>query len=150
MIPITWLIFVSEKNPTSNIDLYYSEYFLRIPSWHEIGLHVHFENISGYVEAEKVRGQIIRIGKDVLKARLDAEYSLPVEFEVSEFQLARWISSDDRRKLDAFIAANGSGVADDVDGDPVFLAKNEFYLGYTKERAEGIVFSSVKDVKKQA
>jgi peptide chain release factor 3 len=87
---------------------------------------------------------------DVLKARLDAEYSLPVEFEVSEFQLARWISSDDRKKLDAFIAANGSGVADDVDGDPVFLAKNEFYLGYTRERAEGINFSSVKDVKKKA
>src|ERR1700716_2984612 len=87
---------------------------------------------------------------DVLKARLDAEYSLPVEFEVSEFQLARWISSDDRKKLEAFIAANGSGVADDVDGDPVFLAKNEFYLGYTKERAEGITFSSIKDVKKKA
>src|ERR1700720_3434540 len=87
---------------------------------------------------------------DVLKARLDAEYSLPVEFEISEFQLARWISSDDRKKLEAFIAANGSGVADDVDGDSVFLAKNEFYLGYTRERAEGIVFSSIKDVKKKA
>ena len=87
---------------------------------------------------------------DVLKARLDAEYSLPVDFEISEFQLARWISSDDRKKLDAFMAANNSGVADDVDGDPVFLAKNEFYLGYTRERAEGIVFSSVKDVKKKA
>ena len=87
---------------------------------------------------------------DVLKARLDAEYSLPVEFEVSEFQLARWVSSDDRKKLDAFIAANGSGIADDVDGDPVFMAKNEFYLGYTRERAEGIVFSSIKDVKKKA
>ena len=87
---------------------------------------------------------------DVLKARLDAEYSLPVEFEISEFSLARWISCDDKKKLEAFIAANNSGVADDVDGDPVFLAKNEFYLGYTKERAEGIVFSNVKDVKKKA
>ena len=86
---------------------------------------------------------------DVLKARLDAEYSLPVEFEVSEFQLARWISSDDRKKLEAFVAANNSGIADDVDGDPVFMAKNEFYLGYTKERAEGIEFSAVKDVKKK-
>src|SRR6186713_3243604 len=87
---------------------------------------------------------------DVLKARLDAEYSLPVEFEVSEFQLARWVSSDDRKKLEAFIAANGSGIADDVDGDPVFMAKTEFYLGYTRERAEGINFSNVKDVKKKA
>jgi peptide chain release factor 3 len=87
---------------------------------------------------------------DVLKARLDAEYSLPVEFEVSEFSLARWVSSDDKKKLEAFISANGSGIADDVDGDPVFMAKNEFYLGYTRERAEGITFSNVKDVKKRA
>jgi peptide chain release factor 3 len=86
---------------------------------------------------------------DVLKARLDAEYSLPVEFEVSEFQLARWVSSDDRKKLDTFIAANTSSIADDVDGDPVYLARNEFYLGYTRERAEGIEFTNVKDVKKK-
>lgn len=86
---------------------------------------------------------------DVLKARLDAEYSLPVEFEVSEFQLARWVSSEDRRKLDTFIAANTSSIADDVDGDPVYLARNEFYLGYTRERAEGIEFTNVKDVKKK-
>jgi len=87
---------------------------------------------------------------DVLKARLDAEYSLPVEFEICEYSLARWISSDDRKKLETFVAANNSGVADDVDGDPVFLAKNQFYLDYTRERAEGIAFSSVKDVKKKA
>ena len=86
---------------------------------------------------------------DVLKARLEAEYSLPVEFEVSEFQLARWVSSEDRKKLDAFIAANTSSIADDVDGDPVYLARNEFYLCYTRERAEGIEFTNVKDVKKK-
>lgn len=86
---------------------------------------------------------------DVLKARLDAEYSLPVEFEVSEFQLARWVSSEDRKKLDTFIAANSSSIADDVDGDPVYLARNEFYLGYTRDRAEGIAFTNVKDVKKK-
>jgi peptide chain release factor 3 len=87
---------------------------------------------------------------DVLKARLDAEYSLPVDFEISEFSLARWISSDDKKALDTFLDANNSGVADDVDGDPVFLAKNEFYLNYTRERAPGVTFSSIKDVKKKA
>jgi peptide chain release factor 3 len=86
---------------------------------------------------------------DVLKARLDAEYQLPVSFEVSEFSLARWISSEDKKKLETFMSNNNSGVADDVDGDPVFLAKNDFYLNYTKERAEGIMFSDIKDVKKQ-
>ena len=54
-----------------------------------------------------------------------------------------------RDKLDAFIAANASSIADDVDGDPVFMARNDFYLGYTMERAEGIAFANVKDVKKK-
>ena len=94
-------------------------------------------------------GVVGQLQLDVLKARLDAEYTLPVDFEISEFSLARWISSDNRKTLEAFVAANSSGVADDVDGDPVFLAKNEFYLGYTRERAEGIVFANVKDVKKR-
>src|SRR5437660_9807264 len=84
---------------------------------------------------------------DVLKARLDAEYSLPVEFEVSEFQLARWISSDDRKRLDEFAEANRAGIADDLDGDLVYLARSQFYLDYTRERAPGIVFTDVKDVK---
>jgi peptide chain release factor 3 len=93
-------------------------------------------------------GVVGQLQLDVLKARLDAEYALPVDFETSEFQLARWISSDDQKQLEAFIAANGSGVADDVDGDPVYLARNQFYLDYTRERAAGITFTSIKDVKK--
>ena len=94
-------------------------------------------------------GVVGQLQLDVLKARLDAEYGLPVDFEQSEFQLARWIAAEDGKKLEAFIAANGSGVADDVDGDPVFLARNQFYLDYTRERSEGIAFTNVKDVKKK-
>src|ERR1700688_3631745 len=100
--------------------------------------------------APAIVGVVGPLQLDVLKVRLEAEYGLPVEFDTCEFELARWIAADERKVLDEFVAANGSGVADDVDGDPVFLAKNEFYLGYTKERAEGIVFSGIKDVKKKA
>ena len=87
---------------------------------------------------------------DVLKMRLDAEYQLPVEFDICEFQLARWISADDPKKLDDFAAANGSSIAEDLDGDLVYLARNAFYLDYTRERAPGIVFTDIKDVKKAA
>ncbi len=87
---------------------------------------------------------------DVLKVRLAEEYGLPVDFDVSEFELARWISSEDNAAIDAFMAANRSGIADDLDGDPVFLARNQFYLDYTRERAAGIVFTDIKDVKKAA
>lgn len=87
---------------------------------------------------------------DVLKVRLAEEYGLPVDFDVSEFELARWISSEDETALNAFMTANRSGIADDLDGDPVFLARNQFYLDYTRERAAGIVFVDIKDVKKVA
>ena len=73
---------------------------------------------------------------------------MPVDFDISEFQLARWFAFEERKSLEAFIAANSSSIADDVDGDPVFLAKNQFYLDYARERNEGIAFASVKDVKK--
>jgi peptide chain release factor 3 len=84
---------------------------------------------------------------DVLRDRLAAEYGLPVEFDQSEFQLARWISAADRKKLDEFVEANRAGIADDLDGDLVYLARSQFYLDYTRERAPGIVFTDVKDVK---
>jgi len=84
---------------------------------------------------------------DVLKVRLADEYGLPVDFEPSEFQMARWITSEDRKKFDGFVAANGSSIAEDLDGDFVFLAKNQFYLDYTRERAPGIAFTDIKDVK---
>lgn len=42
---------------------------------------------------------------------------------------------------------SSSGAAEDLDGDPVYLARSEFYLGYTRERAPGVVFTDVKDVK---
>jgi peptide chain release factor 3 len=87
---------------------------------------------------------------DVLKARLDAEYGLQISLEQSEFDLARWVSSDDRTKLDTFINAKTFSMASDLDGDPVFLAKSNFDLDYTRERAPGVMFSDIKDVKKAA
>lgn len=93
-------------------------------------------------------GVVGQLQLDVLKARLDAEYGLPVDFEMSEFSLARWIKAEDRKALDTFVAANGAGIAEDVDGDLVFLAKNQFYLDYTLERSKGVSFVNVKDVKR--
>jgi len=97
--------------------------------------------------APAIVGVVGPLQLDVLKVRLDAEYGLPVEFDVCEFELARWISAQDDKVLEAFVAANGASIADDLDGDLVYLARNEFYLGYTAERAPGIKFADVKDVK---
>src|SRR5579862_730854 len=63
-IPLTWLIGVAEHDPMTNVKLYHNEYFHRIPAWHELGLYITFDtNVSNTVE----RGDLIRIGKDILK-----------------------------------------------------------------------------------
>jgi peptide chain release factor 3 len=82
---------------------------------------------------------------DVLRVRLKDEYGLEVLWDTAEFGLARWVSSDDPKILEKFVKDHGLSMADDLDGDPVFLAKNDFYLGYTAERAPGIRFTDVKD-----
>jgi peptide chain release factor 3 len=83
---------------------------------------------------------------DVLRVRLADEYGLEVDWQVTEFQLARWISAGDRKTLDGFVAAHRSAIAEDRDGDLVFLARNAFNLDYTAEHAPGIAFADVKDV----
>ncbi|HEY2137584.1 MAG TPA: peptide chain release factor 3 [Xanthobacteraceae bacterium] len=100
--------------------------------------------------APAIVGVVGPLQLDVLKVRLDTEYGLPVEFDVCEFEMARWISADDPKALDTFVTANGSGIAEDLDGDLVFLGRNAFYLGYIAERAPDIRFADVKDVKKVA
>jgi peptide chain release factor 3 len=87
---------------------------------------------------------------DVLKVRLAQEYGLDIGFDTPEFQLARWIGSDDPKALNDFVQAHYSSCAEDLDGDRVFMARNQFILDYTRERAPGLVFTDIKDVKKAA
>lgn len=82
---------------------------------------------------------------DVLTERLKAEYSLPVGFEPARFTVCRWISADDNSDLDKFIATHRDAIASDLDGDPVFLAENNFSLNYEAERSPKINFATVKD-----
>jgi peptide chain release factor 3 len=83
---------------------------------------------------------------DVLKARLLHEYGLPVDWDVAEFQLARWIAAKDRTTLDRFVAKHRSAIAEDLDGDLVFLARNAFDLDYTGQQNADVTFTDVKDI----
>jgi peptide chain release factor 3 len=87
---------------------------------------------------------------DVLRVRLADEYGLEVNWDVAEFQLARWISSEDPKLLDQFVASYRAAIAEDLDGDLVFLARNAFNLDYTGRESPGIIFTDVKDVQKKA
>ena len=71
--------------------------------------------------------------------------NLEVLFEPSPWAAARWISSDDRAKLDAFLDSNRSAAAKDLDGAPVYLAKNAWDVGYVSEKNPAIRFTKTKE-----
>lgn len=82
---------------------------------------------------------------DVLAARLEAEYGLPVAFEPTRFSFCRWISAQNRGDLEIFVERHRSSIANDLDGAPVFLSPSLFSLQYDAERAPGLVFSDIKE-----
>ncbi len=86
---------------------------------------------------------------DVLIARLAGEYGVGIGFEQTPYSLARWVSGE-RVALEAFIGANRSSMADDVDGDPVYLATSNFMMRRTAEMNPGLTFRDIKDLRPQA
>ena len=85
---------------------------------------------------------------DVLQARLAAEYGVAIGFDPSPFALARWISGP-QIPLAAFIARERSAIAEDIDGDPVFLATSAFMLRRTAEHAPDLAFRDLKDTEQR-
>lgn len=82
-VPMTWLITVSASDPMSNIMLYHAEYLHRIPSWHEIGLRVHFQSNGSPITDGRERGMLIQEGKDLLKQC----HVKPTAFRAAEYFL---------------------------------------------------------------
>ncbi len=85
---------------------------------------------------------------DVLQARLAAEYGVGIGFEQTPFQLARWVTGD-KAAMAKFLNDQRSALADDVDGDPVFLATSNFMMRRTTEQNAGLTFRDIKDFRAQ-
>jgi peptide chain release factor 3 len=86
---------------------------------------------------------------DVLRERLAGEYGVDMEWSVAEFALARWITAEDRKILDRFVSTYRASIAEDLDGDLVFLARNAFNLDYTGQQSPGVTFRNVKDFRER-
>jgi peptide chain release factor 3 len=85
---------------------------------------------------------------DVLQARLAAEYGVKIGFEQTPFQLARWIYGENNA-VASFVEEQRSAIADDVDGDPVFLATSNFMLKRTEGLNTALTFRDIKDFRAQ-
>jgi peptide chain release factor 3 len=96
--------------------------------------------------APPVVGVVGTLQLDVLQARLAGEYGVAIGFEPIPYTLARWVTGE-KAALARFIADNRSAMADDVDGDPVFLATSAFMMKRTTDLNPGLTFRDIKDVR---
>jgi peptide chain release factor 3 len=81
---------------------------------------------------------------DVLRDRIRSEYEIPVKFEATELYTARWLSCEDAATLKKFVDANQSSIANDHDGDPVFMARNAWHLDDALSKNADITFMATK------
>ena len=92
-----------------------------------------------------VIGVVGQLQLDVLVSRLEAEYKVAAGLEMAPYETARWISSDDAAALKEFIDLNRGALAKDRDGNPVFMAKTAWEVGYVADRYPKVKFAATRE-----
>ena len=82
---------------------------------------------------------------EVLASRIKIEYGIPVRFETTQFTSARWISGP-LVKLDEFSRVNKGHMAEDNDGDPVFLTRLQWDVERVERDYPDLKLNSVKQM----
>jgi len=96
------------------------------------------------IGAQWIVGVVGQLQLDVLVSRLEAEYKVEAMLEPAPFDTARWLAGSDAA-LRQFTDFNKANLAKDRDGDPVFLAKSAWDVGYQEERNPDLAFSATKE-----
>jgi peptide chain release factor 3 len=65
---------------------------------------------------------------EILADRIRTEYNVPVRFEPTSVQTARWVEADEAAELKRFIQGNDANMAEDHNGLPVFLARSDWHV----------------------
>lgn len=95
------------------------------------------------VETTWIVGVVGPLQFDVLADRIRTEYNIPVHFEGTSHYAARWVRGDSA-KIKTFMEANRMAVANDHDGDVVFLARNAWHLGDVQDKNKDLQFCETK------
>lgn len=96
------------------------------------------------IGSQWIVGVVGQLQLDVLVSRLEAEYKVEAVLEPSPFDTARWLKGSDAA-LKAFADFNAANLAKDRDGDPVFMARSSWDVGYQQERNPELTFSATKE-----
>jgi peptide chain release factor 3 len=76
--------------------------------------------------------------------RLSNEYALDVVFEAAPYAEARWLTGE-HADVEDFSGKHRGAMAQDIDEQPVFLAKSSWEIGYVSERFPKVGFERSKE-----
>ncbi len=97
------------------------------------------------IGSDMIVGAVGQLQFEVMIERVAAEYGLEVGFEPAPYNVARWLASDDDKVLEEFLDRNKAASGTDLDGAPVYLAKNAWDVGYAQEKNPGIRFTATRE-----
>ncbi|MGH8128963.1 MAG: peptide chain release factor 3 [Gammaproteobacteria bacterium] len=109
----------------------------------EEGLVQVFTPIGG---GDAVLGVVGSLQFDVVMERLKSEYQVDAAFEPATINSARWIGSDDPKKLAIFRDENAHRLATDASDSLTFLAPSGAALSVTREKWPDIEFRTTREV----
>ncbi|HEX4198231.1 MAG TPA: peptide chain release factor 3 [Caulobacteraceae bacterium] len=96
------------------------------------------------IGSDFIVGAVGQLQFEVMADRLGGEYDLEVEFEPAPFAEARWLGGTPA-EIEAFSSTHRTAMAADLDGQPVFLAKSAWEIGYVTERFPKVEFLRTKE-----
>ncbi|GHA14919.1 peptide chain release factor 3 [Devosia pacifica] len=97
------------------------------------------------IGADYLVGVVGALQLDVLGARVEKEYNVPIGFESVGLEVVRWVESDEPDEMKRFIAAQKSHMAEDRNGDPVFMAQNAWWAQRAQDDYPKIRFLATKE-----
>ena len=99
-----------------------------------------FQEYKGGME-EIIVGVVGVLQFDVLKFRLENEYNVDIRLENLPYEHIRWIENKDEVDVDNLTGTSDMKKVIDMKGNPLLLFVNEWSVGMTLDRNEGLVLA---------
>jgi peptide chain release factor 3 len=96
------------------------------------------------IGSDFIVGAVGQLQFEVMADRLQNEYQLEVIFEQSPYGEARWLTGA-KAEIEDFISKHRMAMAEDIDSQPVYLARSAWDINYAAERYPKVAFHRAKE-----
>ncbi len=97
----------------------------------------------------KIVGTVGELQFEVISFRLEHEYGAKAAFRMLTFKRSSWVTSTDKKKLGEMMQRRAHNIATDKEGNPVFLADNDFMINLAKRDFPDVEFHTTSEHKKE-